>query len=119
VIPSPTLPLSPFFALILPQVYTMLYLTYIIFRGYLKKRNEIVKIIFTSNGFEVIDLGIKVDSPAIIRAINEHKADAVGLSGLLIKSAKQRQNPNNHRVNLYSLPYLAGYPCSKIILTII
>ena len=47
------------------------------------------KIILSSNGYEVINLGIKVDNSTLIKAIQEHKPDAIGLSGLLIKSAKQ------------------------------
>lgn len=50
---------------------------------------NLVDIILSSNGYEVINLGIKVDNSALIKAIYEHKPDAVGLSGLLIKSAKQ------------------------------
>ena len=50
---------------------------------------NLVDIILTSNGYEVVNLGIKVDNAALIKAIREYKPDAVGLSGLLIKSAKQ------------------------------
>ena len=50
---------------------------------------NLVDIILSSNGYEIINLGIKVDNPALIKAIREHKPDAIGLSGLLIKSAKQ------------------------------
>jgi len=45
-------------------------------------------IIMANNGFEVIDLGIKVIPEVLIEAIKEHKPDAVGLSGLLVKSAQ-------------------------------
>ncbi|MHA1992113.1 MAG: homocysteine S-methyltransferase family protein [Candidatus Hodarchaeales archaeon] len=70
---------------------------------------NLVKIILTSNGFEVIDLGIKVDSPAIIKAINEHKADALGLSGLLIKSARQMViTAENLSTNNITIPLLVG-----------
>ena len=70
---------------------------------------NLVKIIFTSNGFEVIDLGIKVDSPAIIRAVNEHKPDALGLSGLLIKSAKQMViTAESLSANNITIPLMVG-----------
>jgi 5-methyltetrahydrofolate--homocysteine methyltransferase len=70
---------------------------------------NLVKIILTSNGFEVIDLGIKVDSPIIIKAINEHKADALGLSGLLIKSARQMViTAENLSTNNITIPLLVG-----------
>ncbi len=47
---------------------------------------NLVDIILTNNGFKVVNLGIKQPSDAIIQAAQEHKADAVGLSGLLVKS---------------------------------
>ncbi len=50
---------------------------------------NLVEIVLSNNGYEVIDLGIKVDSSTIIEAIKEHNPDAVGLSGLLVKSALQ------------------------------
>ncbi|MGQ9918554.1 MAG: methionine synthase [Bryobacteraceae bacterium] len=50
---------------------------------------NLVEIIFANNGYEVINLGIKVPPEELIRAYNEHKPDAIGLSGLLVKSAQQ------------------------------
>lgn len=50
---------------------------------------NLVQIILGNNGYEVIDLGIKVPPAALIEAILEHQPDAVGLSGLLVKSAQQ------------------------------
>ncbi|MBI5211461.1 MAG: methionine synthase [Elusimicrobia bacterium] len=50
---------------------------------------NLVHIILKNNGFQVIDLGIKVAPDAIIDAIKKNKPDAVGLSGLLVKSAEQ------------------------------
>jgi 5-methyltetrahydrofolate--homocysteine methyltransferase len=50
---------------------------------------NLVEIIFTNNGFEVIDLGIKVVPETLVQAVREHRPDAVGLSGLLVKSAQQ------------------------------
>jgi len=47
---------------------------------------NLVDIILSNNGFEVINLGIKQPGDSIIRAAQEHKADAIGLSGLLVKS---------------------------------
>jgi 5-methyltetrahydrofolate--homocysteine methyltransferase len=47
---------------------------------------NLVDIILTNNGFTVINLGIKQPSESIIRAALEHQADAIGLSGLLVKS---------------------------------
>ncbi|MCU0235275.1 MAG: homocysteine S-methyltransferase family protein, partial [Thermoanaerobaculales bacterium] len=50
---------------------------------------NLVEIIFSNNGFEVVDLGIKVPPEALVRAVREHRPDAIGLSGLLVKSAQQ------------------------------
>ena len=50
---------------------------------------NLVEIIFANNGFEVIDLGIKVVPETLVQAVGEHRPDAVGLSGLLVKSAQQ------------------------------
>jgi len=50
---------------------------------------NLVDIIFSNNGFDVEDLGIKVAPEVLIEAIRRHPPDAVGLSGLLVKSAHQ------------------------------
>ncbi|HXX28230.1 MAG TPA: methionine synthase, partial [Terriglobales bacterium] len=47
---------------------------------------NLVDIILTNNGFRVVNLGIKQPGDTIIKAALEHKADAIGLSGLLVKS---------------------------------
>jgi 5-methyltetrahydrofolate--homocysteine methyltransferase len=50
---------------------------------------NLVEIILHNNGYEVINLGIKVPPEELIRAFKEHQPDAIGLSGLLVKSAHQ------------------------------
>ncbi|MBS2026514.1 MAG: methionine synthase [Deltaproteobacteria bacterium] len=50
---------------------------------------NLVDIILTNNGFQVVNLGIKVPPEKIIEAVKEHRPDIVGLSGLLVKSAQQ------------------------------
>jgi 5-methyltetrahydrofolate--homocysteine methyltransferase len=50
---------------------------------------NLVEIILKNNGYEVINLGIKVPPEELIRAHREHHPDAIGLSGLLVKSAQQ------------------------------
>jgi 5-methyltetrahydrofolate--homocysteine methyltransferase len=47
---------------------------------------NLVDIILTNNGYRVVNLGIKQPSESIIKAAKEHNADAIGLSGLLVKS---------------------------------
>ncbi|QDY72406.1 methionine synthase [Geobacillus thermoleovorans] len=50
---------------------------------------NLVDIILSNNGYEVIDLGIKVAPQQLIEAVREHQPDIIGLSGLLVKSAQQ------------------------------
>ena len=50
---------------------------------------NLVDIILTNNGYRVVNLGIKVPPGDLIRAVDEHRPDLVGLSGLLVKSAAQ------------------------------
>lgn len=50
---------------------------------------NLVEIILSNNGYRIINLGIKVPPERIIEAYREEKADAIGLSGLLVKSAQQ------------------------------
>jgi 5-methyltetrahydrofolate--homocysteine methyltransferase len=47
---------------------------------------NLVDIILSNNGYKVVNLGIKQPGDAIIKAAQEHHADAIGLSGLLVKS---------------------------------
>ncbi len=50
---------------------------------------NLVEIILSNNGYRVINLGIKVPPEVLIRGFQEHHPDAIGLSGLLVKSAQQ------------------------------
>jgi 5-methyltetrahydrofolate--homocysteine methyltransferase len=50
---------------------------------------NLVEIILKNNGFEVVNLGIKVPPEELIKAYQQHHPDAIGLSGLLVKSAQQ------------------------------
>jgi 5-methyltetrahydrofolate--homocysteine methyltransferase len=47
---------------------------------------NLVDIILTNNGYRVVNLGIKQPLASIVAAAREHKADAIGMSGLLVKS---------------------------------
>ncbi|MBK7469559.1 MAG: homocysteine S-methyltransferase family protein [Betaproteobacteria bacterium] len=47
---------------------------------------NLVDIILTNNGYKVINLGIKQPLEHILKAADEHNADAIGMSGLLVKS---------------------------------
>jgi 5-methyltetrahydrofolate--homocysteine methyltransferase len=50
---------------------------------------NLVEIILVNNGFTVINLGIKVLPETLIEEYRKHQPDAIGLSGLLVKSAQQ------------------------------
>ena len=50
---------------------------------------NLVDIVLSNNGFEVVNLGIKVPSERLVQAVREHRPDVIGLSGLLVKSAQQ------------------------------
>jgi 5-methyltetrahydrofolate--homocysteine methyltransferase len=50
---------------------------------------NLVEIIFANNGYRIVNLGIKVPPEELIAACQAHRPDAVGLSGLLVKSAHQ------------------------------
>ncbi|HEY7695008.1 MAG TPA: dihydropteroate synthase [Nitrososphaeraceae archaeon] len=52
---------------------------------------NLVKTIFTNNGYTVYDLGKQVPIQQIIDKIKEVQADAVGLSALLVSTSKQMQ----------------------------
>ncbi len=47
---------------------------------------NLVDIILTNNGYKVVNLGIKQPITNIVAAAKEHRADAIGMSGLLVKS---------------------------------
>lgn len=50
---------------------------------------NLVEIILSNNGYDVVNLGIKVPPEVLVEAVREHQPDAIGLSGLLVKSAQQ------------------------------
>jgi len=50
---------------------------------------NLVEIILSNNGYHVVNLGIKIPPEEIIKACRAHRPDAIGLSGLLVKSAQQ------------------------------
>src|SRR6266700_2697786 len=47
---------------------------------------NLVDIIVSNNGYDVVNLGIKQPISAIVQAATEHEADVIGMSGLLVKS---------------------------------
>lgn len=52
---------------------------------------NLVEIILSNNGFDVVNLGIKVGSETLIEAARREQPDFIGLSGLLVKSALQME----------------------------
>jgi 5-methyltetrahydrofolate--homocysteine methyltransferase len=71
---------------------------------------NLVDIILSNNGYTVINIGIKQAIADIIAKAQEHRADAIGMSGLLVKSTLiMRENLEElNRRELSSYPVLLG-----------
>ncbi|WP_460765312.1 methionine synthase [Mariniluteicoccus flavus] len=72
---------------------------------------NLVDIILTNNGYTVVNLGIKQPVNAILDAAAEHRADAIGMSGLLVKSTvvmKENLEELNARGVAAQYPVLLG-----------
>jgi 5-methyltetrahydrofolate--homocysteine methyltransferase len=70
---------------------------------------NLVDIILSNNGYKVINLGIKQPVNAIIEAVRQHKPDAVGMSGLLVKSTViMKENLEAMKEAGIDLPVLLG-----------
>ncbi|MEN2991363.1 methionine synthase [Tistrella sp. BH-R2-4] len=70
---------------------------------------NLVDIILTNNGYRVINLGIKQPVASIIQAARENRADAVGMSGLLVKSTViMRENLEEMTREGMDVPVLLG-----------
>lgn len=70
---------------------------------------NLVDIILSNNGYNVVNLGIKVPPDILIQAVHEHRPDAIGLSGLLVKSAQQMViTANDLKDAAIDLPMLVG-----------
>jgi len=70
---------------------------------------NLVEIILKNNGYDVVNLGIKVPPQELIKAYQEHKPDAIGLSGLLVKSAQQMVTTANDLKDAgIEIPMLVG-----------
>ncbi|MFN4244329.1 MAG: methionine synthase [Tepidisphaerales bacterium] len=70
---------------------------------------NLVDIILTNNGYTVINLGIKQPIDDILRAAETHRADAIGMSGLLVKSvAVMKENLEEMNARGVKVPVLLG-----------
>ncbi|WP_029605935.1 methionine synthase [Kozakia baliensis] len=70
---------------------------------------NLVDIILTNNGYQVINLGIKVPLADMIAAAKEHNAHAIGMSGLLVKSTViMRENLEEMARQGIDLPVFLG-----------
>jgi 5-methyltetrahydrofolate--homocysteine methyltransferase len=70
---------------------------------------NLVDIILTNNGYRVVNLGIKVPLEEMAAAVEEHGADALGMSGLLVKSTLvMRENLEEMKRRDIDLPVLLG-----------
>ncbi|MFJ1652977.1 methionine synthase [Streptomyces sp. NPDC088337] len=68
---------------------------------------NLVDIILSNNGYNVVNLGIKQPVSAILEAAEEHRADVIGMSGLLVKSTVIMKE-NLEELNARGLA--TGYP---------
>jgi 5-methyltetrahydrofolate--homocysteine methyltransferase len=70
---------------------------------------NLVDIILTNNGYKVINLGIKQTIEHILNAYDEHGADAIGMSGLLVKSTLiMRENLEIMNERAITVPVVLG-----------
>ena len=70
---------------------------------------NLVDIILTNNGFKVVNIGIKAELEDFIKAYKEHNADAIGMSGLLVKSTlEMKNNLEEMRKRGINVPVLLG-----------
>jgi 5-methyltetrahydrofolate--homocysteine methyltransferase len=70
---------------------------------------NLVDIILSNNGYTVVNLGIKQPISAILDAASEHSADAIGMSGLLVKSTViMKENLQEMTSRGVSTPVLLG-----------
>ena len=70
---------------------------------------NLVDIILTNNGYRVVNLGIKQPIGNILGAAADHRADAIGLSGLLVKSTVvMRENLEEMTRQGLDLPVMLG-----------
>ncbi len=70
---------------------------------------NLVDIILTNNGYNVVNLGIKQPINDILSAVDEHAAQAIGLSGLLVKSTVvMRENLNEMSRAGLKIPVILG-----------
>ncbi|MFE6895241.1 methionine synthase, partial [Streptomyces sp. NPDC057694] len=72
---------------------------------------NLVDIILSNNGYNVVNLGIKQPVSAILEAAEEHRADVIGMSGLLVKSTvimKENLQELNQRKMAADYPVILG-----------
>ncbi|MFH9939317.1 methionine synthase [Streptomyces murinus] len=72
---------------------------------------NLVDIILSNNGYNVVNLGIKQPVSAILEAAEEHRADVIGMSGLLVKSTvimKENLEELNQRDLAGTYPVILG-----------
>ncbi|MGX1881967.1 methionine synthase [Streptomyces sp. NPDC055287] len=72
---------------------------------------NLVDIILSNNGYTVVNLGIKQPVSAILEAAEEHRADVIGMSGLLVKSTvimKENLQELNQRKMAADFPVILG-----------
>lgn len=70
---------------------------------------NIVSVVLGCNNYEVVDLGVMVNCETILKSAKEHKADFIGLSGLITPSLDEMSHVAAEMQRLdYDIPLLIG-----------
>ncbi|MGM3021139.1 cobalamin-dependent protein, partial [Bacillus cereus group sp. BC317] len=70
---------------------------------------NIVGVVLGCNGYEVIDLGVMVACERILQAARDHKADIIGLSGLITPSLEEMSHVASEMTREgFDIPLLIG-----------
>ncbi|HAL91729.1 MAG TPA: methionine synthase, partial [Verrucomicrobia bacterium] len=70
---------------------------------------NLVDIILSNNGYQVVNLGVKVSIEKMVEAVRESRADILGMSGLLVKSVQiMRENLKAMEAAGLRIPVLLG-----------
>src|SRR5690606_22879704 len=70
---------------------------------------NIVGVVLGCNGYDIVDLGVMVPTDKILAAAKEHKADVVGLSGLITPSLEEMSHVASEMQRQgFTIPLLIG-----------
>lgn len=79
---------------------------------------NIVGVVLACNGYKVIDLGVMVSCQKILEEAKKHKADIIGMSGLITPSLEEMiQNAKNMEKEGFKVPLLIGGATTSLVHT--